>query len=63
MPPSNPPPRDWECPLGSGVPEEDDQVTFPGGGRVPLGPMLQSPGPALAGPEMGQLINALTLGL
>ena len=63
-PPSNPPPRDWACPLGSGVPEEDDQeVTFPGGGRVPSGPLLQSPGPAPAGPDMGQLINALTLGL
>ena len=64
VPPSNPPPRDWACPLGSGVPEEDDQeVTFPGGGRVPSGPQLQSPGPAPAGPDMGQLINALTLGL
>ena len=64
VPPSNPPPRDWACPLGSGVPEEDDQeVTFPGGGRVPSGPLPQSPGPALAGPDMGQLINALTLGL
>ena len=42
-PPSNPPPRDWACPLGSRVPEEDDQeVTFPGGGRVPSGPLLQS---------------------
>ena len=63
-PPSNPPPRDWACPSGSGVPEEDDQeVTFPGGGRVPSGPLLQSSGPALAGPDMGQLINTLTLGL
>ena len=62
--PSNPPPRDWACPLGNGVPEEDDQeVTFPGGGRVPSGPQLQSPGPAPAGPDMGQLINALTSGL
>ena len=33
------------------------------GGRVPSGPPLQSPGPALAGPDMGQLINALTSGL
>ena len=32
VPPSNPPPRDWACPSGSGAPEEDDQeVTFPGG--------------------------------
>ena len=63
-PPSNPLLRDWACPLGSGVPEEDDQeVTFPGRGRVPSGPLLQSPGPALAGPDMGQLINTLTLGL
>ena len=63
-PPSNPPPRDWACLLGSGVPEEDDQeVTFPGGGRVPSGPPLQSAGPAPAGLDMGQLINALTLGL
>ena len=62
--PQQPPPRDWACPSGSGIPEEDDQeVTFLGGGRVPSGPPLQSPGPALAGPDMGQLINALTLGL
>ena len=62
--PQQPPPRDWACLLGSGVPEEDDQeVTFPGGGRVPSGPPPQSPGPALAGPDMGQLINALTSGL
>ena len=64
VPPSNPPPRDWACLLGSGVPEEDNQeVTFPGGERVPSGPLPQSPGPAPAGPDMGQLINALTLGL
>ena len=32
VPPSNPPPHDWVCPLGSREPEEDDQeVTFPGG--------------------------------
>ena len=33
-PPSNPPPHDWACQSGSREPEEDDQeVTFPGGGR------------------------------
>ena len=64
VPPSNPPPGDWACPSGSGVPEEDDhEVTFPGGGRAPSGPLLQSPSPALVGPDMGQLINALTSGL
>ena len=82
VPPSNPPPHDWVCPLGSREPEEDDQeVTFPGegrwgperqttpvphspaGGRVPSGPPQQSPCPALAGPDMGQLITALTSGL
>ena len=37
-PPSYPPPRDWACPVGNPVIEEDDQeVTFPGGGRVPTG--------------------------
>ena len=60
-PPSYPPPRDWACPLGSGGPEEDDQeVTFPGGGRVPTGPQPQAPHPTLAGTDMGQLITALT---
>ena len=59
-----PPPRDWACPSGSRVPGEDDQeVTFPGGERVSYGPLPQSPGPALAGPDMGQLITALTSGL
>ena len=81
-PPSNPPPHDWTHPLGSQEPEEDDQeVTFPGGGRwvperqttpvlsspaggrVPSEPPQQLPGPALAGPDMGQLVAALTLGL
>ena len=80
--PSNPPPNDWVCPLGSREPEEDDQeVTFPGGGRwgperqtfpvpnspaggrVPSGPLQQLSSPAPAGPDMGQLITALTLGL
>ena len=81
-PPSNPPPHDWVCLLGSREPEEDDQeVTFPGGGRwgperqttpvlhspaggrVPSGPPRQSPCPVPAGPDMGQLITALTSGL
>ena len=62
--PLQPPPRDWEHPLGNGVPEEDDQeVIFPEGGRVPSGPLLQSPGTAPAQPDMGQLINTLTSGL
>ena len=81
VPPSYPLPRDWACPSGSSVPEEDDQeITFPGGGRVPTrpppwpgnpapagwvptGPQPQPVSPALAGPDMGQLISALTLGL
>ena len=50
--------------VGSGVPEEDDQeVTFPGGGRVPTRPQPQPVSPALTGPDMSQLINALTSGL
>ena len=68
--------------MGSREPEEDDQeVTFPGGGRwgperqtipvlnspaggrVPSGPLQQLPCPAPAGPDMGQLITALTSGL
>ena len=33
--PSNPPPNEWVHPLGSREPMEDDQeVTFPGGGKV-----------------------------
>ena len=36
---------------------------LPAGGRVPSGPLQQWPCPALAGPDMGQLITALTLGL
>ena len=33
-PPSSPPPSKWACPLGSREPKEDDQeVTFQGGGR------------------------------
>ena len=64
VPPSYPPPRDWACPSGNVVPEEGDrEVTFPRGGRVPTGPQPLPTSPALAGPEMGQLISALTLGL
>ena len=34
VPPSNPPPNKWVCPSGSRELKEDDQeVTFPGGGR------------------------------
>ena len=63
-PPSYPPPRDWACPSGNVVPEEDDrEVTFPRGGRVPTGPQLPPTSPAPAGPVMGQLISALTSGL
>ena len=80
--PQQPPPNEWVYPLGSREPKEDDQeVTFPGGGRwdpprqptpvpeqpawgrVPSGPPQQPPCPALAGPDMGQLITALTSGL
>ena len=72
----------WVHPSGSREPKEDDQeVTFPGGGRwgperqttpvlnspaggrVPSGPPQQLPCPALPGPDMGQLITALTSGL
>ena len=39
-PPSSIPPSKWACPLGSGEPKEDDQeATFPGGGR--WGPLRQ----------------------
>ena len=36
---------------------------LPAGGRVPYGPLQQSPCPALAGPDMGWLITTLTLDL
>ena len=46
------------------VPEEDDwEVTFLRGGRVPTGPQPLPTSPAPAGPDMGQLISTLTLGL
>ena len=46
------------------MPEEDDrEVTFLRGGRVPTGPQLPPTSPALAGPDIGQLISALTSGL
>ena len=35
----------------------------PAGERVPFGPPQQLPHPAPAGPDMGQLITTLTLGL
>ena len=64
VPPSYPPPRDWACPLGNVVPEEGDrEVTFLRGGRVPTGPQPLPVSPALAGPDMSQLISALTSGL
>ena len=63
-PPSYPPPRDWAHPAGNPVIEEDDQeVTFTRGGRVPTGPQPQPVSPAPAGPDMSQLISALTSGL
>ena len=64
--PSYPPPRDWACPAGNPATEEDDQeVTFTGGGRVPTGPQPQPlpVSPAPAGTDMSQLISALTSGL
>ena len=36
---------------------------FRRGGRVPTGPQLPPTSPALAGPDIGQLISALTSGL
>ena len=38
-------------------------LNSPAGGRVPSGPLQQLPCPAPAGPDMGQLITALTSGL
>ena len=59
---------DWEVTFpGGGRWGLERQTTpvphSPAGGRVPSGPPLQPPCPALAGPDMGQLITALTLGL
>ena len=47
VPPCSPPPNTWVCPSGSRNPEEDDQeVTFPGGGRWdPLRQPTPSPEP------------------
>ena len=53
VPPSNPPPNDWVCPLGSRELEEDDQeVTFQGGGR--WGPERQ-PTPVPESPAGGRV--------
>ena len=50
---SSPPPRKWACPSGSREPKEDDQeVTFPGGGR--WGPLRQ-PTPAVEQPAGGRV--------
>ena len=59
---------DWEVTFPGGVrwgPERQTTpvLNSPAGGRVPSGPPQQLPCPALAGPDMGQLITALTLGL
>ena len=52
-PPSSPPPSKWACLSGSREPEEDDQeVTFPGGGR--WGPLRQ-PTPAAEQPAAGRV--------
>ena len=59
MPPSYPPPNEWVCPSGSTEPKEDDQeVTFPGGGRwhplrqptPPVEPERPAGGRVLSGP-------------
>ena len=64
VPPSYPSPRDWAHPLGNVVPEEGDrEITFLRGGRVPTGPEPLPVSPALAGPDMSQLISTLTSGL
>ena len=59
---------DWEVTFpGGGRWGPERQTTpvlnSPAGGRVPSGPPQQPPCPALAGPDMGQLITALTSGL
>ena len=59
---------DWEVTFpGGGRWGPERQTTLvphsPAGGRVPSGPPQQPPCPALAGPDMGQLITALTSGL
>ena len=53
VPPSNPPPNNWVCPSGSREPKEDDQeVTFPGGGRWGL---EEQPTPAPESPAGGRV--------
>ena len=59
---------DWEVTFpGGGRWGPERQTTpvldSPAGGRAPSGPPQQSPCPAPAGPDMGQLITALTSGL
>ena len=59
---------DWEVTFPGGQRWGPERQTTPvphspAGGRVPSGPPQQSPCPALAGPDMGQLITALTWGL
>ena len=52
-PPQQPPPNEWVYPLGSREPKEDDQkVTFPGGGR--WGPLRQ-PTPVPEQPAGGRV--------
>ena len=59
---------DWEVTFpgrGRWGPERQTTpvLSSPAGGRVPYGPPQQLQGPAPAGPDMGQLVAALTLGL
>ena len=59
---------DWEVTFPGGRrwgPERQTTpvLNSPAGVRVPSGPPQQSPYPAMAGLDMGQLITALTLGL
>ena len=54
----------WVCCSIQGPERQTTPVlNSPAGGRVPSGPLQQSPCPALTGPDMGQLITSLTLGL
>ena len=59
---------DWEVTFPGGGRWSPERQTIPvlnspAGGRVPSGPPQQLPCPAPAGPDMGQLITVLTLGL